>query len=212
MTRTELLTALADNINELTRPRHTSETYVITELTKKGTRKRVRKRHTATLPSLLDALYATLIPSAAGGMFTGTGGIGFESESAADPAALAVLDTIRRGTDHWTALLQTANPAAGLANRIQALVGAPATTDQLEHLSHDAAGWVAAARVATGYDPPPVTIDQPCPYCFRKNTLTISGDLMSARCSRCRTTWDHNTIGLLGQMLTANAQTTLTET
>jgi hypothetical protein len=75
---------------------------------------------------------------------------------------------------------------------------------QLAEMTAQASRWVRKARIATGFEPAPVTLNHPCPYCMRRHALVIAGDLQSAKCTRCKTTWSPDTIGLLAEMLQTN--------
>jgi hypothetical protein len=197
-TRGDLLADLAAAVNELVEPRHHAEIYE-TEVDR-GTakRRRIRRRHIITLPSLLQSLEDAMRPS------TGEAGApaGYESRPAAELEPAAVMRLITDSSAMWARVFGIRKET--LAGRLRGLVSAHHTDTQLETLTREAGYWVRRARLATGWDPAPFTLNQPCPYCWARNALTITGDLERARCSGCGQEWDELTIGLLGQMLTAN--------
>lgn len=208
VTRGDLLTDLADAINELVDPRDNVE-YVEVNITearpsangrrKKAKRTRRRRAHHVRLPCLLDSLAAAMIPGA-----TGEPGApaGFESRPSAETEAVALLRSIRDDAQRWAR--KYAITERTLPGMLRALVSASHTDDQLGNLLADARAWVHAARLVCGYDEAPITLNEPCPYCFRRHALVITGDLQSARCTRCHTAWSPDTIGLLADMITAN--------
>lgn len=206
MTRVGSLVELADAINELTR-RTTHVEYVEHTITRTvttrsgkihGKRTRERRRHTTSLPPLLSELEAAAVPGSgeAGGLSA------FESRPAAELAPLSVLREIADDAGFWARTFAIDEP--DLASTLQSLVSAPADPAQLERLTQQATRWVRRARLATGRDPQPVTITEPCPYCLRRHALVIAGDLQHAKCSRCGTRWTPDTIGLLADMLRTN--------
>lgn len=207
--RSELLTELADAVNELTRPRQTT-TFVEHSVTRTVTtrsgkqrakRTRERRRHTVTLPSLVTELGNAAVPGAAG--TSGAPAGGFESRPAAELDPVSTLREITDEASFWIRVFRI--EPSSLKEALSALVSAPHDDEQLALIARQAKRWVHRARVATGLEPPPITIQDPCPYCMRRNTLVITGDLASARCYRCGTRWSPDTIGLLADMLRANA-------
>lgn len=208
-TRGQLITDLGEAVDELTEPRtHTEhlEAYVTEDaITRKGKRRtrrrRVRKAHIVTLPGLIGSLEQAVVPGASADGPTVAGG--FESRPAADIGPASVLREIVDGAEFWTAELNV--PArTNLAATLRGLISARHDDQQLRRLARDAQRWVRLARLATGYDPQPMTIEAPCPYCTRRHALVIAGDMTTARCSRCGVRWDIDTIGLLADMLQAN--------
>lgn len=205
-TRAELRADLADAVRELTEPRHHVE-YLersVTEVIddgrrRKGKRTRQRRRHAVTLPSLLQALLEAMTPASSADSI---GGSGFESRPSAELEPISVLRMITEQTGVWCRLLSV--DRATLVAALHGLVGSEATDEQLAHLAHDAERWVKRARLATGFDKAPLTLNQPCPYCGRRHAIVVTGDLTAGRCSRCGTEWTPDTIGLLADMLTAN--------
>lgn len=212
-TRGELLTDLADAINELTRPTQHVEmlegSVTRTTSTRNGKirakRTRERRKHTTTLPPLLDELQRAAVPG--GGVEAGSMGASFESRPAAELDPVSVLREIADDLGFWMrtfAIEDTRGDRPDLASLLPLLVSAPADDAQLERITEQAARWVRRARIATGRDLPPITLNAPCPYCFRRHALVITADLQRAKCTRCRTTWSPDTIGLLAEMITAN--------
>lgn len=213
-TRSDMLADLADAINELTEPRQNVEimeasvTKTITTRSGKIRAKRTRERrkHTVTLPGLLDELRSAAIPgSGEGGAATG----GFESRPSAELEPLSVLREIDHDAGYWSRRFAIERDT--LADTLHALVSAPHDDEQLATITRQASRWVHRARLATGHEPLPITLNEPCPYCFRRHALVIAGDLRSAKCTRCFTRWSPDTIGLLADMLrTSETQETAT--
>ena len=206
-TRAELLIDLADSINELTKPRQNTEpleawvTRPVVSRSGKIREKRTRERrqHVVTFPSLLDELRAAAIPgSGDAGAATG----GFESRPSAELEPLAVFREIDHDAGFWARTFQVERD--DLAGVLHALVGAPHDDPQLAEIARQAARWVHRAKVATGHEPPPVTLNQPCPLCGRKAALVVTADLQTAHCTRCMSRWTAYTIGLLTEMIKAN--------
>lgn len=198
--RGAMLAELAGVITEFLEPRHHAEIYETVKVTPKGTRTTVRQRHITTHPGLLIALHQAAEPAATGEL----GSSSFESKPSADLQAVAVLDEIRRAVTVWAGVLGIQSRSLSIC--MSALVSARHTDNQLETILGEAKAWRRRARYATGFDPLPMTLNDPCPYCWRKNSLMIGGDLTWARCSRCGRAWDEMTIGLLGVMLEQNQQ------
>lgn len=205
--RSESLVDLADAINELTRPRRSTEyleeTVTRVVVTRSGKqrakRTRERRRHTVTFPSLLDELHSAARPgSSEAGLSLG----GFESKPSAELEPVSVLREIADDAGFWARTFDIDED--DLAGTLQALVSAPTDDPQLAMITRQADRWRHRARQATGHEPPPRTIADPCPYCLRRNSLVVSGDLRSAKCARCGTRWSPDTIGLLADMLRTN--------
>lgn len=194
---------LADAIRSLTQPSQHTEyieaTVIEPPAGRRRTTKRTRQRrpHTTTQPGLLEALHRAAVPGAAGDAGVSSGG--FESRPSAELEPLSVLREIADDAGFWARTFGIEQPT--LALTLSALVSAPTDDRQLELITHQADRWVRRARIAIGLDPAPVTLNEPCPYCMRRHALVISGDLRSAKCSRCGTSWSPNTIGLLADML-----------
>lgn len=207
-----MLADLADAINQLVEPQHHVEYVEVTVTTpqppangrrRKAKRTRRRRAHHVKLPCLLDSLEHALVPGATGEIGAPAG---YESKPAAEIEPAAILRAIRDDTARW-ARKYAITDRATLPLMLRALVSADHSDDQLANLLADALGWVRAARLACGYDVPPFTLNEPCPYCMRRHALVITGDLQAARCTRCGTSWSPDTIGLLADMLTANETT-----
>lgn len=209
-TRNLLLIDLADSIRQLTEPRtHTEmleavQVDVITTRSGKTRERRTMRRrgHVVTLPPLLEALHTAAVPGAGEAGEASAAG-GFESRPSAELEPLAVLHEIIDQAGFWSRVFSIERPT--LARTISALVGAPHDDAQLERITMQAARWVKRARLATGFDPAPFTLGSPCPYCARRNALTITGDMQTARCNRCGVDWTPDTIGLLADMLINSA-------
>ena len=206
-TRNDLLADLADAVRELTEPRnHTeyrevtvSETVTARKSGKQRTRRTKQRRpHVVTLPGLLDSLRSAAVP---GSSEAGSSGGSFESRPSAELEPLAVLREIIDDVGFWMRTFDIDRPT--LAKCCSALVSAPHDDEQLARIATQARRWVKRARLATGFDPAPVTIAAPCVYCGKRG-LVIAGDHQSARCTRCLVTWTPDTIGLLADMLRAN--------
>jgi hypothetical protein len=203
--RGDMLADLAAAVNELVEPRHHVETYE-TEIDKGTRRRRTRRRHLITLPGLLRSLVDAMEPGATGEIGAPAG---YESRPAAELEPANVHRMITDQSAIWCRAFGIQRET--LSGRLRALVGARHTDIQLDTLTHEVQYWVRRARLATGWDAAPFTLNQPCPYCWAKNKLTITGDLEKARCGACGREWDEQTIGLLGAMLTANeTQETMT--
>lgn len=193
MPRSENLSQLAAAVREFVEPRHHSEMFDVWaggQLT--------RQPHVTTHPGLLQALEEAACP----GRGEQQDGGGFESRPAASIPAVTLLRQVRDGTARWAGKLGCRRPT--LARSLSALVGARHTDVQLDNLRADVVSWQRRAEVVVGWVDPPLTLNQSCPTCGKKHTLVVTGDLRSAVCSYCGTGWDENTIGILGQMLTAN--------
>jgi hypothetical protein len=198
-TRNDLLADLADDVRELTEPRHHTE--MVEAVERDGAkRRRVRRPHPVTMPSLLQCLLDCLTPASSGDMAAVVAS--FESKPSADLEPLRVFRAIEDGADHWCAMLSI--EASTVTARLSRLVGAHHTDQQLSEIARDVHRWVRDARIATGWDAPSFTLGDACPNCGRRNTLVVSGDLDHAKCGRCRMEWPHDLIGILSQMLIAN--------
>lgn len=214
-TRHENLMDLADSIRELTEPRHHTEYVeltVVETVTRRGRtrerRRRERRAHIIELPGLLQALAQAARPGSSDASGTAAGG--FESRPSAELEPLSVLREITDDMGFWARTFSIERVT--LAGNLSALVSAPHDDPQLEHIANQARRWVRRARMATGFDPAPMTLSEPCPYCHRRHALTISGDMQRARCNRCGVDWTPDTIGLLADMLRANeTQETMTD-
>lgn len=203
-TREALRAELEQHIRALTEVRDNTE-YVEKRVTSTTTGRRSRRRlpHHVTLPPLLDALDDALVPAVTGETGQSTG---YESRPAADLEPAAVHHGILQAATWWAHQL-------GVPPNLPALLDANPTDEQLELLVHHAAYWVDRARQAAGEDPGERVLADECPACMRRNSLAISGDLQSARCTRCGTRWTHDTLGLLAQILRDNQEReTLTDT
>lgn len=209
-TRGAMLADLADAVNELVEPRHHTEYFeqnvTDTTTTRRGrTRTRTRKMrrpHAVTFPGLLESLRQASVPGAA----DTAGGTGsFESRPSAELEPTSVLRSIRDDVQRYAHALKVQRKKGDTIEKtLRALVSTNASDTVLDNLVADARSWVKLARMATGFDPAPITLNQPCPYCMRRHALVVTGDLAAARCQRCGTRWDHDTIGLLADMLATN--------
>lgn len=214
MSRAVLLADLADHINQLTRPRqhheYVEETVTRTITTRNGktrvARTRERRKHTTTLPPLLDELRDAAMP---GSSELGSSSSGFESRPPAELGPVSVLREIVDDAGYWCRVFRIERDT--LAKTLQALVGARHDDEQLTIIVSQAERWVRRARQATGHDPAPRHLNQKCPLCGRK-ALTVSGELDAARCQHCGANWTTATIGLLTEMIRYNQQQeTMTE-
>lgn len=206
-TRGDLLADLAAAINELTEPRHHVEKYDRTAIIpidtgarrKKARRSRERRQHHTSHVSLVIWLCDAAPgadpdgPSMAGG---------FESRPPADMDPVSVLREISDGARAWARTLGVTRP--DLTARLKGLVSARPTDSQLRELTREAERWVALARIAVGFDAPPLTGVLNCPECHARNSINVTGDLTFARCARCGAKWTHDQFGLLTLMLAAN--------
>jgi hypothetical protein len=187
-----------DAITDLTEPRHVTEhyEYQITE------HQRRPAQHVQTLPGLLQALQDAIEPGGDNGQ--ATGGRSFESRPPVRLDPIKVLRDIGRGARQWTQTLGLSRQTT--RGHLMAIKSVASTMpdDLVNDLDRDTKTWIRQAKQATGEEPMPITLDQPCPECWKRNKLTITGTLDYAHCVNCDTTWDQDTIGLLGQMLTAN--------
>lgn len=198
-TRPEMLAELADCINGLTEIRTESTPYEIEE--RDGQiRRRVMRRHVETFPCLLDSLVEAMQPA---GATEQTAAAGFESRPSAELEPIAVLAQITSESGTWLRAFNL-KPRATLADTLHALVGAKHTEVMLANLVKDARGWLNRAETATGWANRAFTLNEPCPQCGRKNSLTVNGTMTNAVCTRCGVDWPENYFGLLGQMIMAN--------
>jgi hypothetical protein len=200
--RARLHNELEQHIRALTDVRDNTE-YVERRTTNaSGKRSRRRMPHHVTLPPLLTALNDALVPAVTSDTTSSNTAGGFESRPAADLEPAAVHRDITAAATWWAHELGV-TPGSPHAT-LRALTTANPTDEQLQQLVRHAAHWVERAQQAAGETPTERVLANPCPYCYRPNALAISGDLESARCTRCGTRWDIDTIGLLAQMLKAN--------
>jgi len=209
-TRREMLADLADAINELVEPRQHSEmleaTVIVAEHVTRSGKTRAkrtleRRRHTITLPCLIQSLRDAAVPGAGD---SGAASGGFESRPSAELEPLSVLREITDDTGVWSRTFSIERPT--LERTLSALVSAHSDDAQLRKMTRQAQRWVRRARLATGFDRAPITLGAPCPYCQAKNQITVTGDMEWGRCARCGTEWTPDTIGLLAEMLTANVE------
>ncbi len=187
-----------DAIADLTEPRHVTEhyEYQITEHVRRPA------KHIQTLPGLLQALQDAIEPGGDNGQ--ANGGKAFESRPPVRLDPIKVRRDIGRGARLWTQTLDLKrHTTKGHLMAINAAVGAM-SDEWVKDLDRDTKRWIRQAKQATGEEPMPITLDQPCPECWKRNKLTITGTLDYAHCANCDMAWDQDTIGLLGQMLTAN--------
>ena len=215
--RAVLLADLADAINALTRPRRETE-YVerVTARTTESRNGKIRKRrvrervgHTVTFPPLLDELREAAVPGSNSDGPAVSGG--FESRPSAELEPVAVLREIVTDATAWARTFRLST--VSLPRLLSSLVSAQHDDEQLTTLTAQAERWVLRAKQATGHEAAPVTLNHPCPMCGRRSALVISGDLTTAKCSRCQTRWTVDNIGLLAEMLRANEQQeTMTQT
>lgn len=67
------------------------------------------------------------------------------------------------------------------------------------HLDHDVRRWWHQARIITGWDTPPFRPFNTCPVCEHTGGLRINFELHAGFCVECRSVWDPDHIGLLGE-------------
>lgn len=93
--------------------------------------------------------------------------------------------------EQWRDQIERINAELGVAESARApLLAIAAAADHLgpHHLAradHATARWLDLARLASRYDPEPITVSEPCPICGRANSIEIRGDATSssARCT-----------------------------
>ena len=197
-TRGDMLADLAGHVNDLTEIRHHAEIREVTEVIG-DKRRRVRKRHIITMPSLLESLAQAMSPAVTGD----TTAAGYESRPPAALEPINVMLQIRTEAGVWCRILDVKKKRT-LAGKLKGLVSAHHTDRQLELLEREASVWVRRAKLATGWEAESFTLNQPCPNCFRKHSLTIAGDHQSAQCNRCGVSWPPHMIGIFTEMLIAN--------
>lgn len=126
----------------------------------------------------------------------------YEQRSADLTAAIATCDEL---------LLPIADRIAQLDGPRSALLAIAAVLDHVDGVTlarldravtggdDGDAGWLRTARVAVGLDPDPVTMEHPCPYCARRNVLTVAIDDDGPRawCNGCGTAWPSHLVPLL---------------
>jgi hypothetical protein len=71
-----------------------------------------------------------------------------------------------------------------------------------QQIADDIHRWWTIARVEAGWDDPPRTLQDPCPYedCGNRS-IRVRAGVSAAWCSDCGATWDATSIGVLGGML-----------
>jgi hypothetical protein len=116
-------------------------------------------------------------------------------------AALTAVLRIEAGAAAWVDRL--AMPlradAEGNLRYLLAQTAVPAYGGQI---ADDIHRWWTIARVEAGWDDPPRTLQDPCPYedCGSRS-IRVRAGVTAAWCSDCGATWDQATIGVLGGML-----------
>lgn len=195
--RHKTINRVLDQLDEITEPRNISEQY-------DAEGRVLAKRHVHTLPSLLEALRAAVVPG--GDVGQQTGARAFESRPAARLDPIVVIADADATARKWCATfnVQRSSTLGHLVALKGSLGGCSDHTLRLVAL--DVQRVYTAARIATGYDDPPTTVDEPCPVCTRRQTLTWNRreDEVRAWCSRCGTNWPADKIGILVAMLDYN--------
>jgi hypothetical protein len=196
VTRAENLQHLATAITALVEPR-TSIERVRTGYDRN--RHAVYTNHTVTLPPLLTALSRALQPGTNGG---DRGRTVPGSRPPLDTDALSLLHDIHRGVwiyvDRYIA--ENSRRTGSTEHRLRQLAAfaIALTDDELQELTAALRRWVATAELVTREVDPPFRPDAPCPACDRRHGLRIYVTERDAYCAHCRTTWDADTIGILG--------------
>lgn len=160
------------------------------------------ERHLSTHPSLLRQLRA---------LATGLPGL-------QEDAARRIPDsTPPGGWGALTALLRIEQAAAAWVDRLAMplradvegnlrflLAQATPPLPYADGIAADIHRWWTIARIEAGWDEPPRTLQDPCPYddC-RARAIRVRPGAAAAWCSECGATWDQASIGVLGGMLQA---------
>jgi hypothetical protein len=201
--RTTAIGRIYDQVAELIEPRNVSEDYSFEMWAGERLLGQKPRRHTLTLPSLLQCLAEAVEPGADIGQ--ALGGRAFESRPAARLDPIKVLRDIDKQSRKWCLFLEINRET--LVGHLSALKGAASQLDDhdLRLLDQDVLSWHRKAKVATGEDPAPINLNHPCPECGQRG-LVLSGDLQWAVCRYCQRPWPHELIGLLGEMLRVNAE------
>lgn len=157
------------------------------------------ERHLSAHPSLLNQL-RQLASDLPGQVEDATRRIPDSTPPGSWGALTAVL-RIETGAAAWVDRLAQplrANPEGNL-RFLLAQTTVPAYGQQI---ADDIHRWWTIARVETGWDDPPRTLQDPCPYedCGSRS-LRVRAGVTAAWCSDCGAVWDSVSIGVLGGML-----------
>lgn len=189
---------VADDINQLIRPSHTSEPIRRPILQPNGKWEAQIVRHNVEHPPLLVQLKAAAAGSTAAGeaMMHNT-----TSKPPARVDAIALLERIRRQSHELVDELGTRR-GSSLADRLSGIAGATDVPDDVaREVRKTVHSWVLSARIVTGWDQPPFAPDVSCPNieCERRGSLRIRLADRIAACIECGTTWDNTEVEHLGQ-------------
>jgi hypothetical protein len=201
--RDDAVQDVADQIDELTKPRtHTEPFWTWT----KGRHRKVESWETRQ-PSLLDQLRDQLPANAdvESEAPIGTGGADTRA-----PLAIAVLDVLLRieaAAAHWVSVQLRRDLRETVEDNLRLLVSAATRAEdwQLRDLARDVHRWHCWAATLTGWASPPFVPNAPCPLCARKGALRINADQKRALCVECGAVWSEadGSIGLLADQIRA---------
>jgi hypothetical protein len=162
-------------------------------------RKQRAERHLSTHPSLLAQL-RTLATDLPGQAEDATRRIPDSTPPGGWGALTAVL-RIEGGAAAWVDRLAMPLRADAEGN-LRFLLAQTTVPAYGQQVADDIHRWWTIARVEAGWDDPPRTLQDPCPYgdCGSRS-LRVRAGVGAAWCSDCGATWDATTIGVLGGML-----------
>lgn len=205
---------LVDYVRELCEPHTHAEHYTTREL---GAW--VPHDHRTKAPALVVQLWYGDLPSA-----TVEEGMrpGFASKPAARLDAFDGAVRIDLESARWVRDLGAEDPAdqvdtatweiqrgSGTIACIRLLHGLSASADHVTRkaIERDVRRWWTQARILTGWDSPAWSPDNTCPQCGERGTLKVKLDQAVAMCTHdpCRTTWNHDNIGLLADHIRAES-------
>lgn len=183
---------LVDAVAKLTQPYRLHRTRPELDRNAKGTATRLEfVSERVALPSLLDQLAESQIPTASGER-------GGKSSGNRPPITLEATDclaTIERETSRWRNRLDVA-PTGDLADDLRLLVatalariGLTMTTGTIKALAKDAVGWYGYALTVTGWDEQPFRPHSMCPGCGSIGGLRVKLSAKAARCQTCSAQW-----------------------
>jgi hypothetical protein len=174
-------------------------THAERHLIRTSDRKQRAERHLSHHPSLLNQL-RTLAAELPGQLDDAARRIPDSTPPGAWGALTAVL-RIEQAAGAWIDRLRMplrADPEGNL-RFLLAQCSAPAFGGQV---AADIHRWWTIARIEAGWDEPPRTLTDPCPYedCGAR-AIRVNAGVHAAWCSECGGTWDATNIGVLGGML-----------
>lgn len=169
-----------------------------------GHRKLVREWR-ATVPSLISQLAAAVRPGVA--YREDDPGHTHTTPRSIPPAQLDAIDALVRIDAACTVWCNRLNLdlRTTLTGSLRSLVGAHLTSDQGHDLLDDLRHWYGWAATLSGWQRPPWRPDVPCPACDTIHTLRVRLERKTATCVECGAYWDEDNIGLLGDVITAEA-------